>query len=89
MQMLSCHFLVKQFQMGGDRLPLVSVSLYILVFPYIFLLFDCFESVHSLTTMKMRSCHFLVKQFQMGGDHLPLVSTCFLCSGISLYLPII
>ena len=30
------HLELWQFQLGGDHLPLVSVSLYILVFPYIF-----------------------------------------------------
>ena len=66
------------------------------LYPYIywyFLISSYYLTVSngcSLTAMKTRSCHFLVKQFQMGGgDHLPLVSTCFLCSGISLYLPII
>ena len=66
MQTLSCHFLIKQFQMGG------TISLWYL-YPYIywyFLISSYYLTVsnwHSLTTMKMRRCHFLVKQFQMGG----------------------
>ena len=64
--MHSCHFLVKQFQMGG------TICLWYL-YPYIywyFLISSYYLTVsngHSLTAMKTRSCHFLVKQFQMGG----------------------
>ena len=66
MQMLSCHFLIKQFQMGG------TICLWHL-YPYIywyFLISSYYLTVsngHSLTAMKTCSCHFLVKQFQMGG----------------------
>ena len=40
--------------------------LYALVFPYIFLLFDCFESVLIDRIVKCK-VHSVVWQFQMGG----------------------
>ena len=54
------------FKWGG-HLPLVSTSfLYVLVFPYIFLLFDCFKWVLIDCIEKCRG-HSVLWQFQMGG----------------------
>ena len=65
--------------MGGVHLPVVSTCfLYAMVFPYIFLLFDCFEWVLIDCIEKWR-VHSELWQFQMGeGDH----------HQFSLYLPI-
>ena len=84
-----CHFLIKQFQMGGDHLPLVSVSLYILVFPYIFyfLIFSNKLTVSngfSLMVWKHIAVTFSSSSFKWGGTiclwYLYLIYT-----GISLY----
>ena len=60
-----------QFQMGrGVHLPLVSTCfLYALVFPYIFLLFDCFEWALIDCIEKCRG-HSALWQFQRGGPSL-------------------
>ena len=60
-----------QFQMGrGIHLPLVSTCLlYALLFPYIFLLFDCFEWALIDCIEKCRG-HSVLWQFQMGGPSL-------------------
>ena len=51
----------------GVHLPLVSTCfLYVLVFPYIFLLFDCFEWALIDHIEKCRG-HSVLWQFQMGG----------------------
>ena len=69
-----------QFQMGrGVHLPLVSTCfLYALVFPYIFLLFDCFEWVLIDRIEKCRG-HSALWQFQMGGSitYIFLLFDCF------------
>ena len=53
--------------MGGVHLPLVSTCfLYALIFPYIFLLFDCFEWV-LMDCIEKRRGHSVLWQFQMGG----------------------
>ena len=46
--------------------------LYALVFPYIFLLFDCFESVLIDHIVKCK-VHSVVWQFQMGGWGVNLI----------------
>ena len=60
-----------QFRMGrGVHLPLVSTCLlYALLFPYIFLLFDCFEWALIDCIEKCRG-HSALWQFQMGGPSL-------------------
>ena len=60
-----------QFRMGrGVHLPLVSTCfLYALVFPYIFLLFDCFKWALIDHIEKCRG-HSVLWQFQMGGPSL-------------------
>ena len=69
-----------QFQMGrGVHLPLVlTCFLYALVFPYIFLLFDCFEWVLIDHIEKCRG-HSALWQFQMGGSiiYIFLLFDCF------------
>ena len=71
---------------GGVHLPLVSTCfLYALVFPYIFLLFDCFEWA-LIDCIEKRRGHSELWQFQMGGVHLPLVSTCFLYALVFPYI---
>ena len=69
-----------QFRMGrGVHLPLVSTCfLYALVFPYIFLLFDCFEWALIDCIEKCR-CHSALWQFQMGGSitYIFLLFDCF------------
>ena len=62
------HSVLEQFQMGGVHLPLVSTCfLYALVFPYIFLLFDCFEWA-LIDHIEKRRGHSVLWQFQMGGS---------------------
>ena len=60
-----------QFRMGrGVHLPLVSTCLlYELLFPYIFLLFDCFEWA-LIDHIEKRRGHSALWQFQMGGPSL-------------------
>ena len=69
-----------QFRMGrGVHLPLVSTCfLYALVFPYIFLLFDCFEWAFIDRIEKCRG-HSALWQFQMGGSitYIFLLFDCF------------
>ena len=66
-------------------LPLVSTCLlYSLVFPYIFLLFDCFEWV-LIDCIEKHRVHSALWQFQMG-VHQPLVSTCFLYALVFPYI---
>ena len=77
MKTRSCHFLVKQFQMGGTICLWYLHVFSAVVFPYIFLLFDCFEWALIDCIEKCRG-HSELWQFQVGGVHLPLVSTCFL-----------
>ena len=77
-----------QFRMGrGVHLPLVSTCLlYALLFPYIFLLFDCFEWALIDCIIKCRF-HSMLWQFRMGrGVHLPLVSTCLLYALLFPYI---
>ena len=69
--------------------------LYALVFPYIFLLFDCFESALIDRIVKCK-VHSVVWQFQGGGFILQFtlnlqMSYDFyaICTGISLYISII
>ena len=71
----------------GVHLPLVSTCfLYAVVFPYIFLLFDCFEWA-LIDCIEKRRVHAVLWQFQMGwGVHLPLVSTCFLYALVFPYI---
>ena len=57
--------------------------LYALVFPYIFLLFDCFEWVLIDRIVKCK-VHSVLWQFQAGGGKSAELPT-----GISLYIPII
>ena len=59
--------------------------LYALVFPYILLLFDCFEWA-LIDCIEKRRGHSELWQFQMGGFHLPLVSTCFLYALVFPYI---
>ena len=69
----------------GGHLPLVSICLlYALVFPYIFLLFDCFEwaLIHDIAKHRV---HSVLWQFQRG-VHLPLVSICFLYALVFPYI---
>ena len=71
------HSMLWQFWMGrGVHLPLVSTCfLYALVFPYIFLLFDCFEWALIDRIEKCRG-HSALWQFQMGGVchlYLPII----------------
>ena len=55
------------FKWGGVHLPLVSTCfLYAVVFPYIFLLFDCFKWA-VIDCMEKRRVHSELWQFQMGG----------------------
>ena len=74
------HSELWQFQMGGGRegvhLPEVSTCfLYALVFPYIFLLFDCFlissyyltvSNGHSLTALKSKEFTLSSGSFKWG-----------------------
>ena len=54
----------------GVHLPLVSTCLlYVLLFPYIFLLFDCFKWALIDHIEKCRG-HSVLWQFQMGGPSL-------------------
>ena len=80
----------------SDNLHLVSTCLlYVLVFPYIFLLFDCFEWVLIDCIEKCR-VHSVLWQFQWGGvnlkiypgksENLPLVSTCLLYALVCPYI---
>ena len=70
--------------------------LYALVFPYIFLLFDCFE-LALIDRIVMCKVHSVLWQFQTGGGvNLTIypkseMSYDFysVCTGISLYIPII
>ena len=90
---MHCYFLIF-FLLNSEEitlhLPLVSTCfLYALVFPYIFLLVDCFEWA---LIGDIESIEFTQHShsFQMGGSILPLVSTCFLyATGISLYFLIV
>ena len=56
----------------------------VLVFPYIFLLFDCFKWVLIDRIIKCR-LHSMLWQFWWG-VHLPLVSTCFLYALVFPYI---
>ena len=76
----------------------LTVSLYlpiIWLFPYIFLLFDCFEWA-LIDRIKKQRVHSELWQFQMegrggreGGPSALGIYMFSLCTGISLYLPII
>ena len=69
--------------------PLVSTCfLYALVFPYIFLLFDCFKWV-LIDCIERCRVHSVLWQFQMGGPSAFGIYMFSLCTGISLYFPII
>ena len=57
------------------------------VFPDIFLLFDCFEW-GLIDCIEKRRGHSELWQFQPGGVHLPLVSTCFLYVLVFPYLTV-
>ena len=58
------------FLISSIILPLVSTCLlYVLLFPYIFLLFDCFEWALIACIEKCRG-HSVLWQFQMGGPSL-------------------
>ena len=74
------HSMLWQFRMGrGVHLPLVSTCfLYALVFPYIFLLFDCFEWVIIDRIEKCRG-HSALWQFSNGGSitYIFLLFDCF------------
>ena len=73
----------------GVYLPLVSTCfLYALVFPYIFLLFDCFKWV-LIDHIEKHRVHSALWQFWMGGPSALGIYMFSLCTGISLYLPII
>ena len=73
---------------GGVHLPLVSTCfLYALVFPYIFLLVDCFEWALIGDIEKCR-VHSVLCQFWLGGPSAFGIYMCSLCTGISLYFPI-
>ena len=81
----------------SENLPLVSTCLlYVLVFLYIFLLFDCFKWVLIDCIEKCR-VDSVLWQFQTGGgvnlkiylgksENLPLVSTCLLYVLVFLYI---
>ena len=70
----------------GGHLPLVSTCvLYALVFPYIFLLVDCFEWA-LIGDIEKCTVHSVLWQFWRGGVHLPLVSTCFLYALVFPYI---
>ena len=72
----------------GVHLPLVSICfLYALVFPYIFLLFDCFEWALIGNIAKCR-VYLTLQQFWLG-VHLPLVSTCFLYALVFPYISLL
>ena len=70
--------------------------LYPLVFPYIFLLFDCFEWALIDRIVKCK-VHSVLWQFQTGGGLnltiYPISEMSYdfyaICTGISLYIPII
>ena len=57
-----------------------------LVFPYIFLLFDCFEWALIDRIVKCK-VHSVLWQFQSGGVHIKIYPP--LETGISLYIPIV
>ena len=92
------HSMLWQFQMGrGVHLPLVSTCLlYALLFPHIFLLFDCFEWALIDCIEKCRG-HSVLWQFQIGGGgsngrftlNLPILSSlaisCFASQKVFLY----
>ena len=65
MKMRSCHFLIKQFLNGGAICLWYLHVFSALVFPYIFLLFDCFEWALIDCIEKCRG-HSELQQFQMG-----------------------
>ena len=79
-----CHGSV--LLLGGDHLPLVSVSLYILVFPYICFSVDCFEWV-LIGNIEKHRVHLELCQFQLGvRGGLSAFGICILIyTGISLY----
>ena len=74
------------------------LGLYVLAFPYIFLLFDCLEMVLIDCIVKCK-VHSVLWQLVAGGVNLRIypgkseneLSTLIrsLCTGISLYIPII
>ena len=83
------HSELWQFQMGGGQLAVwafgIYCFLYALVFPYIFLLFDCFKWV-LIDHIEKPRVHSELWQFQMGG-YILRFTWCH--TDISLYLPII
>ena len=82
MKMHSCHFLIKQFQMGGRTICLWYLHVFsALVFPYIFLLFDCFEWALIDCIVKCRG-HSELWQYR-GGPSAFGVYMFSLCAGIS------
>ena len=87
MKMHSCHFLVKQFQMGGPSafgIYMFSLQWYFLISS---LLFDCFEW-GLIDCIEKHRGHSELWQFQPGGVHLPLVSTHFLYVLVFPYLTV-
>ena len=83
------HSVLYQFHWGGNLKIYLGKSenellvLNTLVFPYIFLLFDCFEWALIDRIVKCK-VHSLLWQFQVGGGKSSDLPT-----GISLYIPIV
>ena len=67
MKMHSCHFLVMQFQMGGTICLWYLHVFSAVVFPDIFLLFDCFEW-GLIDCIEKHRGHSELWQFQLGGS---------------------
>ena len=65
------------FEWEGSSAFGIHVFIYALVFPYIFLLVDCFEWA-LIDGIEKQSVHSLLWQFQMGWVHLTLVFECAL-----------
>ena len=74
------HLVLWQFQGGGVNLQIYLgksehelLFLYALVFPYIFLLFDCFKWA-LIDDMVKCKVHSVLWQFQLGGVNLKMIS---------------
>ena len=60
------HSVLWQFWMGGLSVFGVCIFIYALVFPYIFLLVDCFKWA-LIYVIEQQKVHSVLWQFQMGG----------------------
>ena len=79
------HSVLWQCWPGGVHLPLVSTCvLYALVFPYIFLLVDCFKWA-LIGDIEKCTVHSVLWQFWRGGPSAFGIYMFSLCTGISLY----